>query len=118
MTLLLGALILVGTVALSRFERRKEGAVLRTLGARPRRVALLLAVEHLALGGVAGLAGGLGALGLSGALCAWVLEIAWQPAWGGLLAGVLATALGAALVGVLASLDVLRARPLAVLREG
>ncbi len=117
-TLLLGALILVGTVALSRFERRKEGAVLRTLGARPRRVALLLAVEQLALGGVAGLAGGLGALALSGALCAWVLKVAWQPAWSGLVAGVLATSLGAALVGVLASLDVLRARPLAVLREG
>lgn len=117
-TLLLGALILVGTVALARFERRKEAAVLRTLGARPRRVALMLAVEQLALGGVAGLAGGLGALALSGALCAWVLKIPWQPAGLGLFAGVLATALGAALVGVLASFDVLRARPLTVLREG
>ncbi len=117
-TLLLGVLILVGTVALSRFERRKEGAVLRTLGARPRRVALLLGVEHLALGGVAGLAGGAGALALSAVLCEWVLKIAWQPAWGALLAGVALTAGGAALVGVLASLDVLRARPLSVLREG
>lgn len=117
-TLLLGVLILVGTVALSRFERRREGAVLRTLGARPGRVALLLAVEQLALGAVAGLAGGLGALALSGALCEWVLKIPWHPAWGALAAGAAATALGAALVGALSSLDVLRARPLAVLREG
>ena len=64
-TLFGGALILVGSVALTKFQRIYDAAVYRTLGATTRDIGTMLALEYAALGALAGLIGGLGAIVLS-----------------------------------------------------
>jgi putative ABC transport system permease protein len=111
-----GVLILVGAVAMTKFQRVYEAAILRTLGAGGRMLSLMLATEYTTLGLLAGTIGAAGALVLSWAVCRYVFEIDWSPAPGMLLAGALITTLLVAVIGVIASGDVLRKKPLATLR--
>jgi putative ABC transport system permease protein len=111
-----GALILIGAVAMTKFQRVYEAAILRTLGASSRTLATMLAGEYTTLGLLAGVIGSAGALVLSWAVCTWVFEIDWSPATGILIAGAIVTTLLVAVIGVIASADVLRKKPLATLR--
>jgi putative ABC transport system permease protein len=111
-----GALILIGAVAMTKFQRVYEAAILRTLGASTRVLGTMLALEYSALGLIAGLIGAAGALALSWAVCRFVFEIDWTPAPGLMAAGALATAALVGVIGVTASADVLRKKPLATLR--
>jgi putative ABC transport system permease protein len=111
-----GLLILTGAVAMTKFQRVYEAAILRTLGATTRTVAATLALEYGVLGFVAGAAGGAGALALGWAVTRYVFDIPWRPA--GLLSvgGALGAGVLVAVVGVAANFDVLRRKPLATLR--
>jgi putative ABC transport system permease protein len=116
-SLLTGALVLVGAVATSRFQRVREGALLRTLGATRRQVLRVVLAEYLALGGLAALVG----VGLSvvaaWAIATWVFDGPFGvpvPAVA-LLAAIVT--LGTALLGALNSRDVLGRPPLEVLRS-
>jgi putative ABC transport system permease protein len=111
-----GVLILIGAVAMTKFQRVYEAAILRTLGASTRLLGATLALEYSALGLLAGLIGAIGALALSWAACRWVFHIEWQPATLILSLGALFTMLLVGVIGVLASADVLRKKPLATLR--
>ena len=111
-----GVLILIGAVAMTKFQRVYDAAILRTLGATTRTLGTMLALEYCALGLLAGLIGAAGAFGLSWAVAKYLLEIEWRPAPGLLATGVLLTGLLVGTVGVIASLDVLRRKPLATLR--
>ena len=111
-----GVLILIGAVAMTRFQRVYEAAILRTLGASTRLLATMVALEYSALGLLAGAIGALGALGLSWAVTKYLLDIAWRPSPLLLSMGVVLTALLVAVVGVAASVDVLRKKPLGALR--
>jgi putative ABC transport system permease protein len=111
-----GVLILIGAVAMTKFQRVYEAAILRTLGASTRLLGTTLALEYSTLGLLAGLIGAVGALALSWAACRWVFHIEWQPATLVLSVGALLTALLVGVIGVLASADVLRKKPLATLR--
>jgi putative ABC transport system permease protein len=113
-----GLLILVGAVAMTKFQRLQEVALLKTLGASSRTIVALLVIEYGVLGLLAGLIGAIGALGLSYAFATQVLDIPWDAAPLTTAAGVVATAAVVATVGVAASWDVLRRKPLAVLRAG
>jgi putative ABC transport system permease protein len=93
-------------------------ALLKTLGATSRTIVALLVIEYGVLGLLAGLIGAIGALGLSYAFATQVLDIPWDAAPLTAIAGVAATTLVVAAVGVAASWDVLRRKPLAVLRAG
>ena len=116
LVLVSGMLILVGSISMTRFQRSYEAAVLKTLGATSGRIAAMLAVEYGLIGAAAGVIGSTGALGLSWAVARFVLELPWDPALGTLAAAAAAAAVLVAMVGVLASLDVLRRKPLAMLR--
>ena len=74
-----GVLILIGAVAMTKFQRVYEAAILRTLGASTRLLATMVALEYSALGLLAGLIGAVGALGLSWAVTRYLFDIAWKP---------------------------------------
>jgi putative ABC transport system permease protein len=111
-----GVLIVIGSVAMTRFQRLYESAILKTLGATPRTITAMVALEYLGLGALGGLVGALGALTLSWAVSRYLFEMPWRAAPGTVGLGILLTALVVGIVGIVASLDVVRRRPLAVLR--
>jgi len=111
-----GALILVGAVAMTKYQRVYEAAVFKTLGANTRTIARMLLFEYSVLGALAGLVGSVGAIGLTWGVSRYALDIPWRMFYGEHAAGVLLTALLVSAVGVISSLDVLRNKPLATLR--
>ena len=111
-----GVLILIGAVAMTKFQRVYEAAVFKTLGANTRTITRMLLFEYGVLGSLAGTVGSLGAVVLTWGVSKYALEIPWRVFPAEHLAGVLLTALLVASIGVLSSLDVLRNKPLATLR--
>ena len=111
-----GILILAGAVAMTKFQRIYEAAILRTLGASTGTLGAMLAVEYGGLGLLAGAVGGAGALALTWSVSRYVLDIPWTPAPGLALAGAFVTMALVGIVGVASSYDVLRKKPLGTLR--
>jgi putative ABC transport system permease protein len=101
---------------MTKFRRVYEAAILKTLCASGRLIAAMLVLEYGVLGAIAGTVGALGAIALSWAVARYALELPWEPAPALTLFGIAATAVFVAAIGVLASLDVLRHKPLATLR--
>ena len=116
LVMLTGGLILVGAVAVTKFQRVYEAAIFKTLGASSRAIAAMLMVEYGLLGTLAGVVGSFGALLLGWGVSRYALDIPWRPA---LHENFVATAVTSVLImaiGVAASADVLRRKPLAALR--
>jgi putative ABC transport system permease protein len=111
-----GGLILVGAVAMTKFQRVYEAAVFKTLGANTRTIARMLLFEYGVLGSLAGLIGSLGAIVLTWGVSRYALDIPWRIFAGEHVGGVVLTAALVAVIGVLSSLDVLRNKPLSTLR--
>jgi putative ABC transport system permease protein len=111
-----GGMILVGAVAVTKFQRVYEVAIFKTLGASSRAIGAMLLVEYGLLGTLAGTIGSFGALALGWGVSRYALDIPWEPAMGENLISTLVTSVLIAVVGVAASADVLRGKPLATLR--
>jgi putative ABC transport system permease protein len=111
-----GGLILIGAVAMTKFQRVYEAAVFKTLGASTRMIARMLLVEYGVLGALAGLVGSLGAVALTWGVSRYALDIPWRLFLGEHVTGIVATTVLVAVIGLAASLDVLRHKPLATLR--
>jgi putative ABC transport system permease protein len=116
-TLIGGVAILIGAVAMTRFQRMYEAAIYRTLGASTRLLATMVVVEYGLLGLTAGIVGAAGAAGLSYLLARFLFEMTWQPAPWLLVGAMVLTAVLVGVVGLVASLDVLRRKPLGTLRS-
>lgn len=114
--LLSGVLILAGAVAMTKFQRVYEAAILRTLGASTRMLGAMLALEYGGLGLLAGAVGALGAIALTWGVSRHVLDIPWRPAPGLAALGAVVTMALVGIVGVTSSYDVLRKKPLGTLR--
>ena len=110
-----GLLILIGAVAMTKFQRLRDVALLKTLGATSRVIVALLA-SNTACWAVAGAVGAIGASILSWVVSTHVLDIQWRLEPLTLAAAVVLTAVIVGAAGVLSSVDVLRRKPLAVLR--
>jgi putative ABC transport system permease protein len=112
-----GALVLVGAVATTRFQRLREGVLLRTLGATRGQVIRIVAAEYLALGVLSAVVA-VGLASIAGwAIARWVFEIPYGVPLPQ-LAGVAATVvLLTTAVGALNSRDALGRPPLEVLRN-
>lgn len=118
LSLVAGLLVLLTATLSTQDERRREAAVLRTLGASRRQIRLALLAELAAIGGLAGLVAGVAAMLLGAAAAAWLFDLpgvtinGWLPLLG--LGGGLS-------LTVLASWPLLapvwRTPPLAVLRS-
>jgi putative ABC transport system permease protein len=111
-----GALILIGAVAMTKFQRVYEAAVFKTLGANTGTIARMLLIEYGVLGLLAGSVGSAGAIALTWGVSRYALDIPWRVFPADHLAGVTFTAALVAAIGVLSSLDVLKNKPLATLR--
>jgi putative ABC transport system permease protein len=116
-TLFGGILILVGAVAVTKFQRLYEAAIYRTLGASTRLLTTMTAIEYGLIGLLAGAIGGAGAFVLSWAIATRLFAIEWHPVPGLLAAGVVLTGVIVCVVGLLASADVLVRKPLSTLRS-
>ncbi|MEQ1574321.1 MAG: FtsX-like permease family protein [Vicinamibacterales bacterium] len=111
-----GALILIGAVSMTKFRRVYEAAILKTLGASSRLIATMLLLEYGVLGAIAGTVGALAAIALSWAVARFALEMSWSATPMITVTGIVVTSLLVAAIGVLASIDVLRKKPLSTLR--
>jgi putative ABC transport system permease protein len=111
-----GLLILIGAVAMTKFRRVYEAAILKTLGAKRSVIATMLLLEYAVLGALAGLLGAAGAAGLTWALSRFAFDMSYRSPTALLVFGVAACGLMVSAVGVLSSWDVLQRRPLSTLR--
>ncbi|MGH9617651.1 MAG: ABC transporter permease [Acidobacteriaceae bacterium] len=114
--LLAGGIILASSVTATRFQRVREVAIFKSLGALRKQVVQMLTVEFLVLGGIAGVAGVACALLLSHVLL-HKMDVSFHPDWGSSIAAIAAVAVLASLTGWLASYGILQQKPLDVLRE-
>ena len=112
-----GVIILASSIATTRYQRIREAALLKTLGATRGVVARIQAAEFLVLGLVAGAIGCLLAAAAADYLLGRLLKTEFKFQWLPVLAGTLATALLTIGTGWLASRGVLNHKPLEVLRE-
>jgi putative ABC transport system permease protein len=112
-----GVIVLAGALGTSRYQRMRESALLRTLGARRGQVRMVLLAEYLALGTLASVTGMVLAVAAAAALSREVFEVAYLPDLRSLAAlwtGVTALTV---FVGITGSGGLLRRPPLPVLRR-
>jgi putative ABC transport system permease protein len=114
--LLAGGIILASSVTATRFQRVREVAILKSLGALRKQVIRMLSIEFLMLGGIAGVTGVVCALALSSVLL-HRLDVSFHPGWAISIAAMMAAAILASVTGWLASYRILQQKPLEVLRE-
>ncbi len=114
--MLSGGIILASSVTATRFQRVREVAILKSLGALRKQIVSMLSIEFLMLGGIAGAAGVAFALALSSILL-HKLDVSFHPGWAISVAAMLATAILASVTGWLACWSILQQKPLEVLRE-
>jgi putative ABC transport system permease protein len=112
-----GIVILIGAIATSRYQRARESVLLKTLGARSRIIARILATEYFALGSFAGLAGvALAAIG-GWAAIVFLFKMNFHLPALPLIGIWIATAALTTAIGMANSRDVMRRTPLAGMRD-
>lgn len=112
-----GLLILIGSIAMTKFHRLYESAILKTLGAKKKLIIATLLVEYGVLGLLAGSLGSAAAIALTWAVSKYALRINWHFLPSVNLLGVAVALLLVMAVGVLSSWDVMIKKPLGILRS-
>lgn len=112
-----GLLILLGSVALTKSQRIYENAVLKTLGANRKTLAVILFTEYGLIGFLSGIIGAAFALLLSWVVTKYIFAIDFEIDWSLLLLGVLIETILVMLIGAASSFDVLFRKPLGILRN-
>jgi putative ABC transport system permease protein len=112
-----GVLVLVGALATSRFQRVREGALLRTLGATRGQVFWVVLAEYLSLGLLASAVALALAAGAGWAIARFLFEGSFTLPVLQMAALTLTVVALTVLVGLANSRDVVRRAPLEVLRE-
>ena len=115
-TLATGTLVLIGALATSRFQRIREGALLRTLGATRSQLFRIVLAEYFALGAMAAAVAAVLSAAAAWALAKWVFEGRFSPQPGPLAALALGVVALTVVVGLVNSREVIRRTPLEVLR--
>lgn len=111
-----GIVVLIGALATSRFQRIRESALLKTLGATRRQVIGVMVTEYAALGALAALVAiGLATLGGWG-LMKWVFKVPFSVPWASYGLLVLLTVTLTVVTGLWTSVALFRQSALEVLR--
>ncbi len=116
-SILTGLVVLISSVALSKYQRMQESVLLRTLGASRRQVLSINAIEYLMLGALATLTGIILAVGCAFLLSTFVFKIAFHPDWMPALWVFFGVTSLTLIIGLLNSRTVLNHPPLEVLRN-
>jgi putative ABC transport system permease protein len=112
-----GGLILTGSLAMTKFQRVYEAAILKTLGAKRRMLLKILLFEYGLMGVVAGVIGSLASMGLSYSASRFVFEIPWSFTPLINVGGIGLTVALVVIVGAVSTLDVISRKPLTTLRS-
>jgi putative ABC transport system permease protein len=112
-----GALVLFGAIAASRFQRVRESALLRALGATRAQVRTMMLVEYAALGALSAMIGVLLAATAGFLLTRFIFRLPFTLPWLSLLGITVGVTALAAILGMLNSREALRSTPLVALRE-
>ncbi len=111
-----GLLILIGSIAMTKYHRLYESAILKTLGAKRKLIVLITLIEYGVLGLLAGVIGSAAAIILSWSVSKYALEIGWSFTPSINFVGVALTLLLVTVIGVISSWDVMIKKPLGILR--
>lgn len=116
-TILTGLLVLAAAIVTSRYQRIRESALLRTLGARARLIRTVMAIEYALVGACAGFVGGVLATAAGWGLSRFVFAVDFvaSPAFVGV--SMLVMAVLTLFTGLLNSRTVSTHPPLLLLRE-
>ena len=115
-TIASGLLILAATLVSGRFERLRELALFKTIGATRSQALQMLSVEYIAVGVFAALVSGFLAQGSAWALARYLFRFEYQVLWWPGLIALIALPLLTLASGVLASYSWVGQRPLTMLR--
>lgn len=116
-TIATGLVILSGAIASTKFRRMREAAVLKTLGATKKTIALILGYEYFLLGLIAGGVGSLLSVLFSYVIDEYLVNLDWVFRPFPVIAAVVATAFLVLAVGLLSSWNILNNKPLQTLRH-
>jgi putative ABC transport system permease protein len=108
--------VLIGALATSRFQRIREGALLRALGATRSQLFRIVFAEYLVLGAMAAAVAAVLSTGAAWGLARWVFEGRFSPQPLPLAMLVLGVVALTVVVGLVNSREVIRRTPLEVLR--
>jgi len=111
-----GLLILIGSIAMTKYHRLYESAILKTLGAKRKLIVTITLIEYGVIGLLAGLIGSAAAILLSWSVSKYGLEIGWSFTPSINFIGVALTLLMVTVIGVVSSWDVMIKKPLGILR--
>jgi putative ABC transport system permease protein len=111
-----GLVVLFAAITSTQDERVFEGAILRTLGATTRQLAVLQLAEFLAIGLLAGIVAAGGAVALALVLSERVLGVPYIVHFGLPLAGIVAGTLGVAIAGLIGTRRAVSSPPLQTIR--
>jgi len=115
-SLIAGVLVLLAAIASTHDERRRDAAVMRTLGASSRQLRLLQLSEFAFIGVVAGAIAAIGATLVGWQLAEKVLDVPYQVSPAVWVVGVIAGVVTVTAVGMAGTNGLLRTPPMAVFR--
>lgn len=116
-SILIGLIVLISSLFLSKFQRIRESVLLRTLGAVEKKIYEINAVEYASLGILSALTGILIASVGSFLLSKYVFELEFQLNWLPVVGIFIFIVLLTMLIGLWNSRDVVKKSPLEVLRN-
>lgn len=111
-----GLVVLFAAITSTQDERIFEGAILRTLGANRRQLAIMQLAEFLAIGLLAGAVAAIGAVGLAMVLSERVLGVPYEVDWLLPLTGLVVGGVGVAAAGLLGTRKAVSSPPLQTIR--
>ncbi|MFB2120263.1 ABC transporter permease [Parapedobacter sp. 2B3] len=116
-SILTGFVVLIASVMISKYQRIREGVLLRTMGATRKQILVITALEYFFLGLIASFTGVLLGMGGSWALAVFSFEIPFTPDIPVLLLLMLVVASLTVLIGLVNSRGVTSRPPLEILRK-
>ncbi len=116
-TIATGLVILSGAIASTKFRRVMEAAILKVLGATKKTILLMLSYEYVGLGLITGVVGSFLSVLLSYGISKYLIRLEWIFRPVPIILGIAITTVLVCFVGLLSSWNILKIKPLQILRK-